>query len=434
MQIARSFGLLALGALSGVARAQLTYQIEVIADTRNDFSTITGQGRASIASNGHVSFRATLPSGARSLYLWDGMSYSQVSTPGSDVSNTNQISHDGRVLAWGERDSFGQRTIHRMVDGVVTLIYDVPGDVVFNNVIAASDGSFAYAGSAFISRVSPIGDTIDTIGLSDDLRQICGIPGMNDHGTMGFIGSLDSVFAQAVWRGSSPFLPPDQFDPAQCNADINNDEVVAFTAFRPGEDAGVYSFDGTTLRTLVEPWSGLNNSLRGSEGGLAINNAGDVALILQPSATESAGLWVLHPNGTRSLVFQPTILPGEIFSAQLGDRSFGPGGLSDSGQLVFTYAIRSDTFLAIATPIPAPCPADLTGSSDPNDPSYAMPDGDADGDDFFFYLDAFATTDLAVCDLTGSSDPNDPSFDTPDGDCDGDDFFRYLDLFAAGCN
>ncbi|MFG0327545.1 MAG: M12 family metallo-peptidase [Phycisphaerales bacterium JB037] len=79
------------------------------------------------------------------------------------------------------------------------------------------------------------------------------------------------------------------------------------------------------------------------------------------------------------------------------------------------------------------CPADLTGSSDPNDPSYGTRDGDADGDDFFFYLDAFASGNTGVCDLTGSSDPNEPSYDQPDGDCDGDDFFRYLDLFAQGC-
>ncbi|MFG0326125.1 MAG: M12 family metallo-peptidase [Phycisphaerales bacterium JB037] len=79
------------------------------------------------------------------------------------------------------------------------------------------------------------------------------------------------------------------------------------------------------------------------------------------------------------------------------------------------------------------CAADLTGSSDPNDPSFGVPDGDADGDDFFYYLDAFTMADLGVCDLTGSSDPNDASFGTPDGDCDGDDFFSYLDLFVAGC-
>ncbi|MFG0327540.1 MAG: GC-type dockerin domain-anchored protein [Phycisphaerales bacterium JB037] len=90
------------------------------------------------------------------------------------------------------------------------------------------------------------------------------------------------------------------------------------------------------------------------------------------------------------------------------------------------------TVVATAT-IPARCPADLTGSADPNDPTFGVPDGDADGDDFFFYLDAFTTGQFAVCDLTGSSDPNDPTFGMPDGDCDGDDFFFYLDLFVAGC-
>ncbi len=68
-----------------------------------------------------------------------------------------------------------------------------------------------------------------------------------------------------------------------------------------------------------------------------------------------------------------------------------------------------------------PCPADLTGSSDPNDPIYGVPDGDADADDFFFYLDAFATGNMAVCDIN------------EDTDCDAEDFFSYLDLFAAGC-
>ncbi|MFG0328246.1 MAG: GC-type dockerin domain-anchored protein [Phycisphaerales bacterium JB037] len=79
------------------------------------------------------------------------------------------------------------------------------------------------------------------------------------------------------------------------------------------------------------------------------------------------------------------------------------------------------------------CPADLTGSSDPNDPSYGQPDGVADSEDFFFYLDAFVGGNTGVCDLTGSSDPNDPSFGNPNGVCDGDDFFFYLDLFVAGC-
>jgi hypothetical protein len=60
---------------------------------------------------------------------------------------------------------------------------------------------------------------------------------------------------------------------------------------------------------------------------------------------------------------------------------------------------------------PAPagfCAADLTGSSDPNDPSYGVPDGLTDASDFFYYLDQFVNLNLAVADITGSSDPNDP--------------------------
>jgi len=55
------------------------------------------------------------------------------------------------------------------------------------------------------------------------------------------------------------------------------------------------------------------------------------------------------------------------------------------------------------------CPADLDG------------DGDADAEDFFAYLDAFAIGDVGVCDIDG------------DGDCDAEDFFGYLDLFTQAC-
>lgn len=78
------------------------------------------------------------------------------------------------------------------------------------------------------------------------------------------------------------------------------------------------------------------------------------------------------------------------------------------------------------------CPGDLSGSVNPNSPAYGMPDGMVDANDFFFYLDEFATGE-DTADLTGSLDPNSPDFGVPDGTIDANDFFFYLQLFAIGC-
>lgn len=61
------------------------------------------------------------------------------------------------------------------------------------------------------------------------------------------------------------------------------------------------------------------------------------------------------------------------------------------------------------------------------------PDGIIDSLDFFAFNDAWSAADPDA-DLTGSSDPNDPDYGVPDSTVDSDDFFYYLDLFSAGCN
>lgn len=48
-------------------------------------------------------------------------------------------------------------------------------------------------------------------------------------------------------------------------------------------------------------------------------------------------------------------------------------------------------------------------------------DADVDSDDFFAFMDAFASRSLRFCDLDS------------DEDCDARDFFAYLELFARGC-
>lgn len=80
-----------------------------------------------------------------------------------------------------------------------------------------------------------------------------------------------------------------------------------------------------------------------------------------------------------------------------------------------------------------PCKADLSGSSDPRDPEYGVPDGTTDGADFFYYIDQFAAGVVSAADLSGSTDPSDPMYGAPDGVLDASDFFYYLDLFVAGC-
>ncbi len=64
---------------------------------------------------------------------------------------------------------------------------------------------------------------------------------------------------------------------------------------------------------------------------------------------------------------------------------------------------------------------ELSGTLSSDCPADLDDDGDTDADDFFAYLDAFASGDQATCNLDG------------DNDCDADDFFGYLDLFAQGC-
>jgi len=74
------------------------------------------------------------------------------------------------------------------------------------------------------------------------------------------------------------------------------------------------------------------------------------------------------------------------------------------------------------------CPADLTGSSDPSDARYGMPDGLVTPDDFLFYLALFESSDPAA-DLVGDGSGQ----GDPDGVLDANDFFAFLNLYTQGC-
>ncbi len=121
--------------------------------------------------------------------------------------------------------------------------------------------------------------------------------------------------------------------------------------------------------------------------------------------------------------------------ASLAPATGGPGG--GSGQYPIWYTRENGIAQALGftatleLTVRVGAAADLTGSSDPNDPNYGAPDGLLDAADFFYYLDLFvAGADAA--DLSGSTDPNDAGYGRPDCVLDATDFFYYLDQFVAG--
>lgn len=135
-------------------------------------------------------------------------------------------------------------------------------------------------------------------------------------------------------------------------------------------------------------------------------------------------------------------------TSQTGPGTLVPSGVFDSGPLglgaTFSHTFESaGEFHYFCLPHGSSmqgvirverCPADLSGSADPADPTYGRPDGMIDAADFFYFLDQFAEGNRDVADLTGSADPNDGGYGVPDRLVDAGDFFYYLDLFVAPCS
>jgi len=98
------------------------------------------------------------------------------------------------------------------------------------------------------------------------------------------------------------------------------------------------------------------------------------------------------------------------------------GDINGDGLPDLVTGYSGDTSIRVFLARAPRCPADLTGAG-----GGGTPDGVADANDFFFYLDLFADGDLDA-DLTGPGQDG-----NPDGALDSDDFFFYLNLFAQGC-
>ncbi|MCC6284118.1 MAG: YncE family protein [Phycisphaerales bacterium] len=302
---------------------------------------------------------------------------------GVDLSQV-ALSPDGTVIALA--GSFSD--VLSLVDtGTWTLIKHVPvGDFPFGLTFSA-DGSRIYVTNAF-------NDTISVVS--------------NAGGASAVLSTL-----------AAPDLPT--------NIAILPDGTRLYVQ-NIGSGAGLRVLDastGATLSTITVP-SGeflagykvdpVNGRLLASMGVATTTMGGSIGF----SVTESQRL--------RSL----SLADGSFVEEWL-DPAHGPRSMNTSGDFSVVGVACSLSEGAVFYDFDPGCPADLSGSSDPNDPAYGVPDGSADASDFFYYLDQFVSGNLAEADLTGSSDPNDPSYGVPDGDLDADDFFYFLDLFVQGC-
>lgn len=124
-----------------------------------------------------------------------------------------------------------------------------------------------------------------------------------------------------------------------------------------------------------------------------------------------------------SFLSLPVLLGGPMDPQFLHDRIHPNHAGSDMlGQL--TWAAIDD---------PGYCAYDLTGSSNPSDPGYGVPDGALDVQDFFYFLDHYAAGS-AEADMTSTGDPGDGLYGVPDGVVDVLDFFFFIDRMAEGCD
>lgn len=118
----------------------------------------------------------------------------------------------------------------------------------------------------------------------------------------------------------------------------------------------------------------------------------------------NANEWVV-----RSSPVDDSVTPSATVRLRFAARDEGSGSIVEAGVDDVSILLRGCQF----------SPADLTGSNDPNDAGFGVPDGQVDATDFFFFLDLFAQGDSRA-DLDHNSV------------LDAVDFFAYLTLFANG--
>ncbi len=281
------------------------------------------------------------------------------------------------------------------------LIDSVPfvlgGDTVMYAPDAPFWGSDSFGYHADDGDLPPDGGPSNLAGVTIDVGRMALYEFLVDDTDPGFSTTGDWEFGQPIGGGSR-----------------NGDPTSGFT----GDNVLGYNLQGDYSNNMPERY--LTSPVMDFSGVTGVTLRFQKWLAIESVSFDHASVQVKVGNANWVSIWDhadhDNLSPTSWEAVEFDISALADGQSSVQVRWVMGHTDSSQTFpgwniddIELSAIVPFSCPADLDG------------DGDADADDFFDYLDAFASGNQSVCDLDG------------DGDCDADDFFGYLDQFAAGC-
>ncbi len=356
-------------------------------------------------------FSAGNAEGTKSLACWDGDEWSALD---SDFEpNSATATYDALPADLGDGEML-----------YISGNFETIGGIAAGRIASYNGESFAKVGegNGFFGSFSPFVQSLFTRDDGNGLKlYACGRFDGVDGVSARNVARYDPVTGQweRVGSGLNPVSSLANFT-AFTTFDDGTGEALYLSGqqFRVPGDGQIYlcaKWDGTS-------WTGVGQTLSGRATDLAVWDDGSgPALYMAGTAMFEVNYFAKLADGVwepaQSGINNPPV--NGNFSSAFGlytasDGIIVGGNFSQVGGLdPVTGVGEGDPIpargMATLTPCNSGCPADLDG------------DDDTDADDFFAYLDAFASDDQSICDIDA------------DEDCDADDFFGYLDLFAQGC-
>lgn len=318
---------------------------------------------------------------------------------------------------------------HPLGTGLETLFSINDCEVMGDELILAGEPDPVFAGAPNLVRAwngtsfRTLGGTVT--GVIQALEPYAG--GLVAAGSVTSIGSV-AVNRIAFWDGAAWRPMGDGFDGGVNALTVFEGRLIAggqFTGSGSTPLARIAQWDGSSWQPLGEFNNGVVRTLAVVNGQLVAGGTFTVSAhrAVNRIARWDGAAWMPFGEGVRfrAIDTDPDVVDIIEFEGDMliaGDFS-GAGDVPSAGMAVWGCLTPS-------------CIADLTGASDPNDPTYGAPDGVLDAADFLYFLDRFTFGDLGV-DFTGTSDPAHPAYGVPDGVLDAQDLFYFLDAFVAGC-